>query len=172
MLFDGLVRMFGGASDSPRPVRDAPCRLLDHLAAIQGARVLLVEDNDINQEVATELLCDAGFIVDLAEDGQIAVNKVGTSAYDIVLMDMQLPVMDGVSATREIRKEARFKELPIVAMTANAMQVDRERCLAALQRSLEVDRGVLTRGSPPACWSLQGLGGSVISLVGRHLGGS
>ena len=63
-----------------------------------------MEDHDINREVATELLRDAGFVVDLAENGQVAVDKVKTAAYDIVLMDMQMPVMDGVTATREIRK--------------------------------------------------------------------
>ena len=69
--------------------------------------------------------------VDLAENGQIALDKVRAADYDIVLMDMQMPVMDGVTATREIRKEARFKDLPVVAMTANAMQGDRDRCMAA-----------------------------------------
>ncbi len=90
-----------------------------------------MEDNDLNQEVATELLLDAGFVVDLAENGQIALDKVRVADYDIVLMDMQMPVMDGVTATREIRKEERLKDLPVVAMTANAMQGDRDRCMAA-----------------------------------------
>ncbi|MDP1634364.1 MAG: response regulator, partial [Gallionellaceae bacterium] len=83
------------------------------------------------QEVATELLRDVGFVVELAGNGQIALDKIRTAQYDIVLMDMQMPVMDGVTATREIRKEARFANLPVVAMTANAMQGDRERCIAA-----------------------------------------
>jgi two-component system sensor histidine kinase/response regulator len=69
--------------------------------------------------------------VDIAQDGREAVERVGMRAYDIVLMDMQMPVMDGVTATVEIRKDQRYKELPIVAMTANAMQHDRERCAAA-----------------------------------------
>jgi CheY-like chemotaxis protein len=90
-----------------------------------------VEHNELNQEVASELLCDAGLIVDLAHNGQIALNKVRAANYDIVLMDMQMPVMDGLTATREIRKDARFRDLPVVAMTANAMQGDRERCMAA-----------------------------------------
>jgi PAS domain S-box-containing protein len=131
MLFDGVVRILGGVSDGPRAAGEAPTDLFDALCTVKGARILLVEDNDLNQEVATELLHDAGFVVDLAEDGQVAVNMVGTAAYDIVLMDMQMPVMDGVAATREIRRNPRFKDLPIVAMTANAMQADRERCLAA-----------------------------------------
>jgi CheY-like chemotaxis protein len=81
--------------------------------------------------VAIELLRDAGFVVDLAEDGQIALDKINSADYDIVLMDMQMPVMDGVTASREIRKQERFRDLPVVAMTANAMQGDRDRCLAA-----------------------------------------
>ncbi|MDO9005920.1 MAG: response regulator, partial [Aquabacterium sp.] len=110
---------------------DAPTDTFAQLTTIQGARILLVEDNDLNQEVATELLRDAGFIVDLAENGQIALNKVKVADYDLVLMDMQMPVMDGVTATLEIRKEARLKDLPVVAMTANVMQGDRDRCMAA-----------------------------------------
>ena len=77
------------------------------------------------------MLQDAGFRVDLAENGQIAVEMVGATHYDTVLMDMQMPVMDGVTATLEIRGDGRFGELPIVAMTANAMARDRERCIQA-----------------------------------------
>jgi PAS domain S-box-containing protein len=131
VLFDSVVRILGGVVDSPRTTGEAPTDAFEQLAAIKGARILLVEDNDLNQEVAIELLRDAGFVVDLAEDGRIALDKVMAADYDIVLMDMQMPVMDGVTATREIRKEEHFKNLPIVAMTANAMQVDRDLCLAA-----------------------------------------
>ncbi|MFM8766934.1 MAG: ATP-binding protein, partial [Rubrivivax sp.] len=104
-----------------------------NLSHIRGARVLLVEDNDLNQQVAGELLQDAGLFVEMADNGLIAVDKVAnaTEPWDIVLMDMQMPVMDGVSATVEIRKTVPAAQLPIVAMTANAMQQDRERCLAA-----------------------------------------
>jgi len=101
------------------------------LAPIQGASVLLVEDNELNRQVAMELLHDAGFRVDLAENGQIGVEMVGAGDYELVLMDMQMPVMDGVQATLGIRSDGRFGDLPIVAMTANAMAGDRERCLAA-----------------------------------------
>ncbi len=110
---------------------DAPWLVAERLVAIKGARILLVEDNELNQEVAAELLVDAGFIVDLAENGAIAVNNVKQATYDIVLMDMQMPVMDGVTAAREIRKLPQFAELPIIAMTANAMEGDRQRCLEA-----------------------------------------
>ena len=101
------------------------------LAPVRGARVLLVEDNDINQIVATEILMEAGMVVDLAENGEVAVRKVQETAYDLVLMDMQMPVMDGLEATRAIRKLAGFGALPIVAMTANAMDADRLRCIDA-----------------------------------------
>jgi len=108
-----------------------PTDTFNRLVTIKGARVLLVEDNDLNQQVATELLRDAGCLVDLAENGQVALDQLKLNDYDIVLMDMQMPVMDGVTATRQIRKEARYKDLPVVAMTANAMQGDRLRCLEA-----------------------------------------
>jgi PAS domain S-box-containing protein len=131
VLFDSVIRILGGVVDGARTAGDAPTDTFEQLATLKGSRVLLVEDNDLNQEVAAELLHDAGFIVDLAENGLIALNKIRAADYDIVLMDMQMPVMDGVTATREIRKEARFKDLPVVAMTANALQGDRDRCMEA-----------------------------------------
>jgi two-component system, sensor histidine kinase and response regulator len=97
----------------------------------QGARLLLVEDHPFNQEVASEMLREAGFVVDIADNGAIAVRMVQEAPYDLVLMDMQMPVMDGVTATIEIRKLSQYAELPIIAMTANAMQEDKERCIAA-----------------------------------------
>ena len=131
VLFDSVIRILGGVDDGVRTAGEAPTDTFMQLATIKGSRVLLVEDNDLNQEVAIELLQDAGFVVELAENGQIALDKVRSADYDIVLMDMQMPVMDGVTATEEIRKEVRFKDLPVVAMTANVMQGDRDRCMAA-----------------------------------------
>ncbi|MEO6172939.1 MAG: response regulator, partial [Arenimonas sp.] len=130
-LFDSVVRVLGGRPVERRMRVDGPSLLAEQLATIKGARVLLVEDNLLNQEVAMELLRDAGFQVDLAENGEIAVAKIQQASYDIVLMDMQMPVMDGMAATREIRQLPGFASLPIVAMTANAMEGDRQRCLAA-----------------------------------------
>jgi len=106
------------------------------LAHLAGARVLLVEDNELNQELACEMLRSAGFCVDVAENGQIAANLVQVRTaehlpYDIVLMDMQMPVMDGCAASRLIRESHSAEQLPIVAMTANAMKEDRDRCMAA-----------------------------------------
>ena len=130
-LFDSISRLLGGIVERSRARADAPSDVLDRLASLKGARVLLVEDNAVNQLVASELLRDAGFVVELAENGLVALERVRAARYDIVLMDMQMPVMDGVTATREIRRDPRLQDLPIVAMTANAMQADRDRCLAA-----------------------------------------
>ena len=97
--------------------------------------MLLVEDNEINQQVAREILEGAGLKVTLANDGQEGVNAVKENNYDAVLMDVQMPVMDGYTATREIRKEtSTFKErteLPIIAMTAHAMAGDEDKSLQA-----------------------------------------
>jgi len=101
------------------------------LEAIAGARVLLVEDNALNQQLASELLRDAGLLVDIADNGEIAIRQVQAGDYDLVLMDMHMPVLDGVSATRAIRGLPGKRDLPIVAMTANAMLADRERCTDA-----------------------------------------
>ncbi|MBY5921782.1 PAS domain S-box protein [Ferrimonas balearica] len=100
------------------------------LAAIANKRILLVEDNVINQEVACEFLRQLGLKVSVAEHGALALEKLKTGEFDLVLMDCQMPVMDGYEASRAIRDELKLS-LPIVAMTANAMQEDRERSLAA-----------------------------------------
>ena len=134
-LFDAAMRVLVGTAGTDARV-GAPLAVPQaDLSAIAGARILLVEDNELNQEVATELLTQAGFVVELAENGAIAVDRVAATAqgpgYDLVLMDMQMPVMDGLSATRAIRQLPLARDLPIVAMTANAMAGDRERCLQA-----------------------------------------
>jgi CheY-like chemotaxis protein len=98
---------------------------------VKGCRLLLVEDNAVNQEVALEILQEAGLFVDVANNGAEAVQKVAQAAYDGVLMDCQMPVMDGFEATRRIRQNARFTTLPILAMTANAMAGDKEKCIEA-----------------------------------------
>jgi two-component system, sensor histidine kinase and response regulator len=101
------------------------------LAGLCGARVLLVDDNELNRQMAAELLEDQGLIVTLAEDGQQALDELARAEFDIVLMDMQMPVLDGLEATHRIRARPESAALPVLAMTANAMRSDRERCLAA-----------------------------------------
>jgi CheY-like chemotaxis protein len=96
-----------------------------------GARVLVVEDNDINQFIASELLSEAGFLVSLAVNGKEAVDMATKNEYDMILMDEQMPEMDGFTATRIIRSDERLSKIPIIAMTANAMQGDRERSIQA-----------------------------------------
>ena len=100
-------------------------------AGIAGAHVLLVEDNALNQQVATELLELDGLRVTSAPNGAQALLELARADFDLVLMDMQMPVMDGLTATAAIRRNARWHDLPIVAMTANALNEDRVRCLEA-----------------------------------------
>jgi two-component system sensor histidine kinase/response regulator len=116
-----------------------------HPARLSALRILLVEDNPLNQEVALALLGHFGIQADLAANGAIAVEKVQQARYDLVLMDMQMPVMDGLAATRAIRALPGGQTLPIVAMTANAMASDRESCLAVgmndhLGKPIDIDQ--------------------------------
>jgi two-component system sensor histidine kinase/response regulator len=99
--------------------------------ALRGARILLVDDNLINRKVGMALLRSAGADVDVAEHGLEAIQKVQTEAYHAVLMDIQMPELDGYEATRAIRRFAHLADLPIIAMTAHAMLGIREQCLNA-----------------------------------------
>ena len=121
----------GKGTAKEREEGDQGAALMEKLAALKGALILLVEDNEFNQQIAMELLSDAGFKIEVAENGQQALEKLDKQTYDIVLMDMQMPVMDGVTATKEIRKDSRFAELPVVAMTANVMAAEVEKCYQA-----------------------------------------
>ncbi|MFP5446049.1 MAG: response regulator, partial [Betaproteobacteria bacterium] len=131
-LFDAAMRALGGAQrvDDGRRLPASAARGAN-LASIQGARVLLVDDNDLNQQVGSELLASAGLVVDVADNGQAALDMLARGTYDIVLMDMQMPVMDGLTATRQLRQNPAWARLPVLAMTANAMSGDREQCLEA-----------------------------------------
>jgi len=91
-------------------------------------KVLLVEDNEINQLVACHLMHEFGIDADVAGDGRAGIEQLRRGRYDLVLMDMLMPVMDGLDATREIRRDAQLRELPVIALTASAMEKDRRAC--------------------------------------------
>ncbi|MBZ9633418.1 hybrid sensor histidine kinase/response regulator [Clostridium sp. FP1] len=133
VLQDSVIRILGGEkSEKPEAVEYCPINISNQdLTVIRGARILLVEDNELNVQVTVELLEEGDFSIDVAENGKIAVDKVKKNKYDIILMDMQMPIMDGVTATKEIRKNPEHSSLPIIAMTANAMISDRDKCIAA-----------------------------------------
>jgi CheY-like chemotaxis protein len=97
----------------------------------QGRRVLLAEDDPVNQEVAIELLRDTGLIIDVADNGLQAVEMARLTDYDLILMDMQMPKMGGIEATRLIRQVPGREVTPILAMTANAFAEDRQKCVQA-----------------------------------------
>jgi CheY-like chemotaxis protein len=107
----------------------SPQALSRQLSTIRGAKILLVEDNEINQEVAQGLLAEGGLQVFVANDGQQALAMIHLHQWDLVLMDMYMPVMDGIAATQAIRLLDGFDTLPIIALTANARQSDLDRCL-------------------------------------------
>ena len=124
---------FGVGKLRPEPRSQAPALPSDALRgedSLRGRQVLLVEDNRFNQEVAGELLGMMGVEVTLAANGQEALEKIRGRAFDAVLMDLQMPVMDGYEATGRLRADPAFADLPILAMTAHAMVQERERCLA------------------------------------------
>jgi signal transduction histidine kinase/DNA-binding response OmpR family regulator/purine-cytosine permease-like protein/HPt (histidine-containing phosphotransfer) domain-containing protein len=131
-LLDSIYTALGKGLDLHRVRKQSS--LQDHSSSkLKGLRVLLVEDNEINQELAMELLRSNGIHVALAENGQVALDELNKNldAYDGVLMDCQMPVMDGYEATRRLRAQERFAALPILAMTANVMAGDREKILEA-----------------------------------------
>ncbi len=136
-LFDTLIAMLGSTPALGRVRGEVTLSAIPGaLRTIRGARILVAEDNALNQQVASELLRDVGLVVDIADDGRIACDMAAQAwaaaqPYDLILMDLQMPVMDGLEATREIRSLQQGATIPIVAMTANAMASDREKCLAA-----------------------------------------
>ncbi len=130
-LFNAICEAYETESRDERLKPARSRQAVNLIRDIRGARLLVVEDNAINQQVAQEILESAGLHVDLAANGQTAVAAVQAGHYDAVLMDVQMPLMDGYTATREIRSDERFKDLPIIAMTAHAMAGDAQKSLDA-----------------------------------------
>ena len=129
MIVDTLVNVFAEGGEDLHGAADA-----EQASRLQGARILLTEDNAINQQIAVELLEGAGAIVTVANNGREAVEMLsgpGHPPFDVVLMDLQMPEMDGYQATTKLRADSRLAALPIIAMTAHATVEERQRCLTA-----------------------------------------
>ena len=178
-LLDACLRARGGASSGP----PAPWQGADRGQAhhgLAGARILLVEDNEINQELARDLLEGEGIVVAVAGNGREALQRLSEDRFDAVLMDCQMPVMDGYEATRALRREPRWQALPIIAMTANALVGDREKVLEAgmsdhIAKPIDVDEmfATLARHLRPAALEAVGTGcvdarGAIDQLKGNE----
>ena len=131
LLFETILSIFNLEAPEHNAQKTHSNHTKIDLNSLKGARILLAEDNLLNQQIATEILEDEGFVVEIANNGQEAVNMANKSQYDIVLMDMQMPIMDGLEATKTIRQKFSNNALPILAMTANASDADRYKCLEA-----------------------------------------
>lgn len=131
-VLDTIIDVYGQADTTLKiRARGAVSQPPQGFSTIHGSHILLVEDNQFNRDVALAVLLAAELRVDVAENGAEAMHMIAKTDYDLVLMDCQMPIMDGYQATAQIRHSPRNAELPIIAMTANAMVGDREKCLAA-----------------------------------------
>ncbi|MET0660765.1 MAG: ATP-binding protein [Steroidobacteraceae bacterium] len=141
-------------------------------AALSGMRVLVVEDNKINQQIARELLTRVGVVVTMAGNGLECLELLERETYDAALMDVQMPVLDGLETTRAIRERLKLTALPVIAMTANAMEGDRQRCIAAgmndyLPKPIEAEAllAALARWAVARAQSVSATGDSRASVV-------
>ena len=184
-LLSATLHAMRGEPQAVAPASDAIQDVAAALKARSGARILVAEDNPVNQQVIGEILTDAGFVVELVDNGRQAVDRLANTpeTWDLVLMDMQMPVMDGISATIEIRNKQTAARLPIVAMTASAMRQDQDRCLQAGMQdfvSKPIDpevlerlliKWILPRTPAPAAASKAGSAGAIEGLetrIGLH----
>ena len=119
VLFNNIVQVFSSKIQAESQHKNHYFKA--NLSDIRGANILVVENNEINQQIVKEVLELEGFFVDIADNGRIAINKITQNKYDIVLMDLQMPVLDGYSATEEIRTNKNYDTLPIIALSADAM---------------------------------------------------
>ena len=130
-LFDACCQALGRACVEVARAERNEGKVARHRSSLKGARLLLVEDNEINRELAVDLLADEGISVAVACDGRQALEMLEREPFDAVLMDCQMPVMDGFAATRALRERPQWRDLPVIAMTANAMVGDRQKALDA-----------------------------------------
>ena len=130
-LLQAVLHSFGHSSQISNKKSGGAAKVQAAIRQLRGARILLAEDNALNQELAMELLTSNGLVVTLAENGQQALDVLQQQHFDAVLMDCQMPVMDGYAATAAIRRLGQFSQLPIIAMTANVMAADIEKALDA-----------------------------------------
>jgi CheY-like chemotaxis protein len=156
-LFEVCGRVLGLSVSPTTRTTEREEASLDHRARLRGAKILLVEDNAINREIALTVLRSAGIVVSVAYDGQEALEMLGQERFDGVLMDCQMPVMDGYAATRALRQQPQWRDLPVIAMTANALVGDRDKVLAAgmndhIAKPIKVDQmfATLARWVRPA----------------------
>ena len=136
ILLDTLASIFAaeaGEARAPGAAKITTDQIPIVAEALRGSVLLLVEDNEINREVACEILTDAGLVVETAENGRIACELVAANPrrYDAIMMDVQMPEMDGLEATKVIRRTHSASDLPIIAMTAHAYEIERQNCLDA-----------------------------------------
>jgi CheY-like chemotaxis protein len=129
LLRERLVALLGGTARPARVAAAAPCAV-PQLAETVPLRILLAEDNHVNQRVAVRMLDRMGYRAEVAANGREVLEALDRQTFDVILMDVQMPEMDGFAATRHIRSELRDRQPVIIAMTANALQGDREECLA------------------------------------------
>ncbi len=129
-LFDSIMDAYGhNAHVTRKSIQEKSHK--EHSDGLNGARVLLAEDNEMNQELAVELLEDVGIDVTVVGNGRAAVDMLEKTSFDGVLMDVQMPIMDGYTATKKIRSNKKYKDLPVIAMTANVMAQDLEKAKEA-----------------------------------------